>query len=80
MLCYTMGNLLQICVFLGGFIIIAVASNQISKLFIRARLPLVTGLLIMGIIAGPYVLDLIPQEALSELVFVYLANCSLNSC
>jgi len=65
-----MENYLQILIYLAGFIIIAVASNQISRLFIRARLPLVTGLLVMGIISGPYVLDLITQEALADLDFV----------
>ncbi len=61
---------LQVLFFLAGFIIIAVASNQISRLFIRAKLPLVTGLIIMGIIAGPEILDLIPQGAISNLGFV----------
>ena len=65
-----MENYLQILIYLAGFIIIAVASNQISKLFLRVKLPLVTGLLVMGIIAGPYVLNLIPLEALSDLDFV----------
>ncbi|HEC43583.1 MAG TPA: potassium transporter TrkA [Bacteroides sp.] len=66
----SMENFLQILIFLTGFIIIAVASNQISKLFLRIKLPLVTGLLFMGIIAGPYVLDLIPREAIANLDFV----------
>ena len=65
-----MENYLQILIYLAGFLIIAVASNQISRLFIRVKLPLVTGLLVMGIIAGPFVLDLIPQEALADLDFV----------
>ena len=65
-----MENYLQILIYLAGFIIIAVASNQISRLFIWVKLPLVTGLLVMGIIAGPFVLDLIPQEALADLDFV----------
>ena len=65
-----MENYLQILIYLAGFIIIAVASNQISKLFLRVKLPLVTGLLVMGIIAGPYVLNLIPLEAIADLDFV----------
>ena len=65
-----MENYLQILIYLAGFIIIAVASNQISRLFLKARLPLVTGLLVMGIIAGPYILDLIPLEAIADLDFV----------
>ena len=65
-----MENYLQILIYLAGFIIIAVASNQISRFFLRARLPLITGFLVMGIIAGPYVLDLIPLEAIADLDFV----------
>ncbi|MFC2116395.1 cation:proton antiporter [Bacteroidota bacterium] len=65
-----MENYLQILIYLAGFVIIAVASNQISRLFLRAKLPFVTGLLVIGIIAGPYVLDLIPQEAIADLDFV----------
>jgi Trk K+ transport system NAD-binding subunit/Kef-type K+ transport system membrane component KefB len=65
-----MENSLQILIYLAGFVIIAVASNQISRLFTRVRLPLVTGLLVMGIISGPYVLDLVPQEAIADLGFV----------
>ena len=65
-----MENYLQILVYLAGFLIIAVASNQISRLFTRIRLPLVTGLLVIGIIAGPYILNLIPQEAIADLGFV----------
>ena len=61
---------MQILIYLAGFLIIAVASNQISRLFPRIKLPLVTGLLVIGIIAGPYVLDLIPREALTDLDFV----------
>ncbi|MFH1319113.1 MAG: cation:proton antiporter [Bacteroidota bacterium] len=65
-----MENYLEILFFLAGFIIIAVASNQIAKLFLKVRLPLITGFLIMGILAGPFVLDLIPLEAMGNLNFV----------
>jgi len=65
-----MENFLQILIYLAGFVIIAVASNQISSLFTRVKLPLVTGLLVMGIIAGPYILDLIPLEAIADLDLV----------
>jgi len=65
-----MENFLQILFYLAGFVIIAVASKQISSLFTRVKLPLVTGLLVMGIIAGPYILDLIPKEAIADLEFV----------
>ncbi len=58
-----MSNYLEIFIFLAGFIIIAVASNQIAGLFQRIKLPLITGLLAVGIVCGPFALKLIPQEA-----------------
>jgi len=65
-----MENYLELLIFIAGFTVIAVASNQIAKLFLKIRLPLITGLLIMGIIAGPFILDLIPLEAMGKLDFV----------
>ena len=65
-----MENYLKILFYFAGFIIIAVASNQISRLFIKARLPIIMGIIVMGIVAGPYVLDLIPREAITDLEFV----------
>ncbi|MEQ9468884.1 MAG: cation:proton antiporter [Ekhidna sp.] len=53
-----------------GFLIIAVASNQIAKTFQRIRLPLITGLIFAGIIAGPYAVGLIPISAKSDLNFI----------
>jgi Trk K+ transport system NAD-binding subunit/Kef-type K+ transport system membrane component KefB len=65
-----MENYLKILFYFAGFIIIVVASNQISRLFLKARLPIIMGIIVMGIIAGPYVLDLIPREAITDLEFV----------
>ncbi|MEM9324048.1 MAG: cation:proton antiporter [Bacteroidota bacterium] len=53
-----------------GFVIIAISSNQIAKLFQRINLPLITGLIFTGIIAGPHLLALIPMEAPTQLVFI----------
>lgn len=55
---------------LASFGIVALASRQIGSAFARARLPLITGFLLCGVIAGPYVLDLIPAEAIGRLRFV----------
>ncbi len=65
-----MENYLQILIYLAGFAIIVVASNQLSKFFLLAKLPLITGFLIMGILAGPDVLELIPREAIADLDFL----------
>jgi Trk K+ transport system NAD-binding subunit/Kef-type K+ transport system membrane component KefB len=55
---------------LGGFVVIALASKEIGRFFSNAKLPLISGFLAAGIIAGPFVLKLIPTEALAKLRFV----------
>ncbi|MBX2842232.1 MAG: cation:proton antiporter [Flammeovirgaceae bacterium] len=55
---------------LAGFLVILIASNWISHFFPRIKLPMITGLLITGIICGPYILDLIPIQATKDLNFV----------
>ncbi len=60
----------EIIVIVLGFLIITIASNQIAKVFQKIRLPLVTGLIFTGIVAGPYILGLIPISAKANLQFV----------
>ncbi|MEA3446093.1 MAG: cation:proton antiporter, partial [Bacteroidota bacterium] len=60
----------DIIFFVAAFVIIAVASNQIAKLFQKIKLPHITGLLIIGIIAGPFVLQLVEGAAIEKLSFV----------
>ncbi len=52
------------------FIIIVTASNQIAKLFQKLKLPLITGFIIIGTIAGPDVLKMIPRVSLDKLYFI----------
>jgi Trk K+ transport system NAD-binding subunit/Kef-type K+ transport system membrane component KefB len=47
---------------LFAFIIITVASFQISKLVQKIHLPLITGFLLIGIISGPFVLKMLPSN------------------
>jgi len=61
---------LETTIYLAGFIVVAVASNQIAKYCTKLKLPLVTGLLATGIMAGPFVLKLIPADAPEQLFFV----------
>jgi Trk K+ transport system NAD-binding subunit/Kef-type K+ transport system membrane component KefB len=63
-------ELKQIVLFLAAFLIVAIAANQISRVFQRIHLPLITGLLIIGIIAGPDILGLITPEAVVNLRFI----------
>ena len=67
---FIMRDYLEILIYLAGFIVIAIASNQIAKLFQKVRLPLITGLLIVAIIAGPFMLNLVSLEAIENLGFV----------
>jgi Trk K+ transport system NAD-binding subunit/Kef-type K+ transport system membrane component KefB len=53
-----------------GFFVVAVSANQIAKTFQKIRLPLITGLIFTGIIAGPYIVGLIPSTAKSNLNFI----------
>lgn len=54
----------------GSFVVIALASKEIGKFFSRYKLPLISGFLFAGIIAGPFVLELIPAGAVEKLRFV----------
>ncbi len=65
-----MENVTPIFVFSAGFLIISLASKQIGAYFSKAKLPLISGFLFAGVIAGPFVLGLIPEAALRPLRFV----------
>ena len=61
---------LDVLLLVLGFGIVAVASSRISKLFQRIHLPIITGLLFIGIISGPYLINLIPLESIPKLSFI----------
>ena len=65
-----MNNLSALLIFSIGFLWIVLGSNQIARFFQKIKLPLITGFLFSGIIAGPFVLKLIPHEALNHLHFI----------
>ncbi len=52
------------------FVIIAISSTQIGELFSRIRLPKITGFLFTGLIVGPFVLGLLTEETVHNLLFV----------
>ena len=58
------------------FLIIAFASESISKFFAKIHLPLISGLIFVGVLVGPYVLKIIDAKALHQLNF--LLNLSLG--
>ena len=53
-----------------SFGLVALASRQVGFEFRRLRLPLITGFLCTGILAGPHLLNLIGEEAVGRLRFV----------
>jgi len=65
-----MENYLDILFFIAGFTVIVLASKQIGQFFIKAELPLISGFLFTGILAGPYVLGFISLETTEKLRFV----------
>ncbi len=60
----------EIIIFIISFLFIALASKQISSFFVKIKLPQITGFLIAGIIAGPFILDLVKKDAIVNLDFV----------
>ncbi|MCF6247907.1 MAG: cation:proton antiporter [Desulfobacula sp.] len=61
---------MELFVFLAGFSLIALGSKQVGQSLMKTGLPLISGFLLTGILAGPYVLNLITKEAVSNLIFV----------
>lgn len=61
---------IETVVVLLGFLVVAMASQQIGQLFQRIHLPLITGFLITGLVAGPYALGLISESTVEQLRFV----------
>jgi Trk K+ transport system NAD-binding subunit/Kef-type K+ transport system membrane component KefB len=57
-------------VLLAGFVLVAIAGQQIAKVFQKIKLPLITGLIITGILAGSSFLNFIPSESLPKLNFL----------
>ena len=61
---------LEILVALASFAIIALASDRIGRFFATIKLPMISGFLLIGILAGPYLLRLVSQETVLHLVFL----------
>ena len=60
----------EIVLALGGFLIIALSADHISKFFAKIKFPLITGLLLAGIFAGPFCFQLIPEANTKSLNFL----------
>ncbi len=62
-----MASLLTITI---AFVVIALAAQRIGAWFSRIGLPYITGYLLTGVVAGPFVLGLLPGEATTSLRYV----------
>ena len=60
----------QFIVVLIGFALVAIAGHEIAKVFQKIKFPLITGLIITGIIAGSSILNFIPSDSLPKLNFL----------
>jgi Trk K+ transport system NAD-binding subunit/Kef-type K+ transport system membrane component KefB len=61
---------LNLILLITGFVMVAVASSHISRLFLKLHLPIISGLLFIGILSGPYLINLIPHESIPRLSFI----------
>jgi len=57
-------------IYIFGFLIVAIASNQIAKIFQKIKFPLITGFIITGIFAGSSFLNFITPDAVKKLNFL----------
>ncbi len=64
------GEILGLLSALFTFLILVVASNELAKVFQKIKLPLITGFILIGVIAGPDILKMIPRESLDKLSFI----------
>ncbi len=65
-----MEAVLYIVLYFIGFVWILFATDYFANYFKKIHLPLITGFIVTGVIAGPYVLGLISNEAITELHFI----------
>ncbi len=61
---------MTILVYVLGFLLVTISSFQLGKQFTKIKLPVITGYLLIGIAAGPYILKLIQPNAIPHLDFL----------
>ncbi len=52
------------------FLVVALASQRFGQLFARFNLPKISGFLVAGVVAGPFVLGIFTKESLEQLRFL----------
>ncbi len=61
---------MTILLYTASFFLVALASHAIGKFLARFRLPYITGYLFAGMLAGPFVLGLLPSGVSDDLRFI----------
>ncbi len=65
-----MKDYLDILYLTAAFLFLLISANRLAGFFAHIRLPLITGLIVMGILIGPYVFNFVPAEAIQKLGFI----------
>lgn len=61
---------MPLLVYTATFSVVALAAWQIGRYATRLRLPLISGYLLAGILAGPFVLDIVHEPAIARLWYI----------
>lgn len=61
---------MQLVILTISFFFVALAAKKIGQWFSQAGLPYITGYLLAGMVAGPFILNLIPEGASTDLRFI----------
>ena len=61
---------MEILVSFAGFIFVVLASKQIGEYLTYFQLPLISGYLLAGVIAGPFILNFIDVDIVRDLRFI----------
>ncbi len=61
---------MELITFTAIFFLVALAAKIVGDWFSRIGLPYITGYLLTGMVAGPFILDLLPSEATTTLRYI----------
>ena len=67
---YIMSTFKDVFIYFLGFVWVLFGTSYFSRFFQKIKLPLITGFIILGFVVGPYVLNLIPSEAIDKILFI----------
>jgi len=57
-------------IYSASFLFVALAAYFIGKIFSRFGLPYITGYLLAGMVAGPFILELLPEDTSNQLRYI----------